>query len=273
MSTTRIRGGATLGAAFLACSLVACGTKPPECNDPQAVATAKEIVIAETRRALEARYARFPADVKRKLETDVVSYMNTLDVKLDEIVSNGYSSESKKNSCGGKLTVASKEGAAYSVRTGYTLQAIAEGGGKFYMEMDNAATLVAAAAQNFEVQLVDRQIREENVRKQAPAPPADPASLDAAGEFKSGEGSVRLERHSDTINFAINSAIDHHTCELKGQARLSGLVAQSGPISKDNACEVTLKFGPPGTVEIETKECSYYCGQMATGSMDATYKK
>ncbi len=270
MTTTWIRSAAVLSAALLTVTLAACGSKPPECNDPQVAATAKDIVLGEVRKSFGQSY--IPNLNKAQVDKAFDVYVRALEIKLSETVSNGYSSDTTKRSCAASLTAGTPGKDGVSMRAKYTLQAIADGDGNYYMEIGDTAPLVERIVHEFAVGVINGQISLSTSRPQVPeAVPV--ASLDLVGVFNSRYGTVHLSQSGHAIAFNINSVMDDSSCNLEGQASLSGLVAKSGPISKDNECEVSLKFGSPGTVEVKTNECNSYCGMKAMGSMDDTYRK
>jgi hypothetical protein len=192
MSASRtIQLTATFVAALLVSALTACSSKPPDCTDPQAVATAKEIVLREARKLYEESYV--PGFDKSAVDPAFAAYLKAMEVKLDEIVSNGYSSESKKHSCAGKLAASVPGKGGYSIRTSYTLQATADGAGKFYVELDNAMPVISGMVGDFQTRLANGLIPLETPRPQresAASPSVTPAPVASANEAQPPTGSL-----------------------------------------------------------------------------------
>ncbi len=99
----------------------------------------------------------------------------------------------------------------------------------------------------------------------------DEKRQDFSGVYESGDGDVTITHRGNRIGFAIDTVFEDRTCSLNGDTELlDGNRARWASNEEDDRCVVQFELNA-SSVQIETSECSLYCGLNA--SMDGVYKR
>ena len=113
--------------------LGACNKKPPACADEQTVKTAKNILVGEAAKLLDA----FPDDPDGLIK----KFIAGLKVEITEVVNEGYKEDAKKQLCQGKITVTTIEEQKAEQKMAYATQTTEDKDGGFLLEIEGAAPL------------------------------------------------------------------------------------------------------------------------------------
>jgi uncharacterized protein YecT (DUF1311 family) len=100
------------------------------------------------------------------------------------------------------------------------------------------------------------------------------AQLLTAGkmEYVKDHAGVTIQRNPTTISFSINSVVGQNTCELEGNAVMTGKDRYYYlPGNDDKQCEALFVFDGDKKLQVSTTNCDSACGLNAAGSMDGDY--
>ncbi len=200
---------ATASILFACGFLSACGDKPPGCGEPETLTLAKQMVAENFQQSVAEEVRNAPADAQAKVRALAGQYVATLNIELLNIVSNGYNSEAKKNSCEGKVVVKSPSN-TLSVETKFTTQMTVDGKGQYLLSIETFKPLIAGLMQDFVPFLVAKQ--QEEAQKSVPSSlaTAAPAQATKSRKLKKDDGEITISIGSDSMKFAMTSSVDTH---------------------------------------------------------------
>lgn len=264
-----------MGAAAFA--LAGCSLRVPDCHSPE---VAKTIKYALLQGALQPNQAAagnvgFTGPIKPEEETP---FTKNFSVTLSEVAVHDFDRFSRTRVCSAEIEMRGPADQWLRRRAGYTVQRLSQDDKTRVELVGPGVGTLAFVMRNFV--LIQEQIDANAVNAAPPPPPPSPApTAEAAAatgpavEYESPTGVLTVTPAGDVLRFQINASRDTHACELEGQARLAGSVAQYGPKSASDACEATMRFEADGSVRVVTKSCEGQCGLNAAGAMDGLYKK
>lgn len=146
--------------------LAACTPKPPECASPEAMKLANEIFIDGIRKQLHTAFAEGDPQITAEtapLLAEAAPFITSLKFVTNQVVSNGYNADTKKQSCKARFTMMNTTSYKLSestlplfdqIKSGikehhtdseYSLQMTVDKSGQYLMEIQGAAEIVQTA--------------------------------------------------------------------------------------------------------------------------------
>lgn len=146
--------------------LAACTPKPPECASPEAMKLANEIFTDGIRKQLHTAFAGGDPQITAEtapLLAEVAPFIASLKFVTNQVVSNGYNADTKKQSCKARFTMRNTTSYKLSestlplfdqIKSGikehhidseYSLQMTVDKSGQYLMEIKDAAEIVQTA--------------------------------------------------------------------------------------------------------------------------------
>lgn len=120
--------------AAVLCVLSACSSKPPGCADEEVVSLFRSMILEdETSSGKELRAADAKGIVR--------DYLDRAKVTLNNVVSEGYAAESKRQSCKATVRVEFSDDKGWEKEIPYSTQLTVDGKGKFVLEAEGLAAL------------------------------------------------------------------------------------------------------------------------------------
>lgn len=258
---------------FTALITSACAEKPPDCAARETIGLASDIVRTELRDRFTPQFSKQPQETRQVLSRLLQEYLSGLKVGLVNIVSNGYSSDAKRFSCEGKLTVTSATGREVTLQTPYTTQKTQDQKHTFLLRIERFDALERDMSADF-LAFVDADMAKRAASSPASSTTRAPQVAVAGQEvYRKDDASARISRTGGEVGFQLNSAMESFTCELEGSAKLesSNLATYAGA-DKDDPCTAKFEFSD-GQLTVSTEGCSSACGMRAQGTMDGVYKR
>lgn len=125
-------------------ALAGCSNKPPGCADPEVATTAKSMLIGKMT-------ARGSTDIDDP-HGDLLTFFDALQVRLINVVDDGYESQTKKQSCKAKMQVTYGASGGFERQVAYSTQRTVDNKDNFILEMSDGqvmATTVQSDAMEY----------------------------------------------------------------------------------------------------------------------------
>ncbi|MBS1196517.1 MAG: hypothetical protein H6R18_302 [Proteobacteria bacterium] len=124
----------------LTCLITACADKPPGCADPDTTRVAQSLLVKE----VEKYVSEIKADDDKDPEGLIPAYLSSLKVELNNIVSDGYDSKTKNQSCKAKVTIGTLGGVQFGKDIAYSTQVTKDKKLGFVLEIKAVPSIVEA---------------------------------------------------------------------------------------------------------------------------------